>query len=81
MDINISEIEMFPNMSVQNTLTLIALSERNGSLIKCSAHFSDPPAKFSPEFVMLIQGVLYSLIIIIELWILLPLVITIMKDH
>lgn len=64
MNINISGIDVFPDMSVQNTLTLIALSERNGSRIKCFALFSDAPAEFSPVGVMLIQGVLCIIVIV-----------------
>ena len=56
MNINISEIHVFSNGSVQNTLSLIALNERNGSLLECSALFHNASSEFSPEFVMLVQG-------------------------
>ena len=62
-NIHVSDLVVFPDGSVQNELTFDALSQRNGSVIKCVALFiGDMPPESSPEVVLFVQGVFTVLI-------------------
>ena len=59
---NINSVTEPSNSSIQSTLTLDALSECNGSVVKCLALFQAAPPEVAPSVVMLIQGELILII-------------------